>query len=310
MISFVFFALSDYPHFMSWVVRLVQDTRWFRSERRRRARFGFFHLILKVLQAKKEGVYLFIQLASTVLIAPVSLAVSESVDCREYEGKVGKYLEKFGNIKCYEGEHNLLRWLILPSFVLYIFLLIPYACCSGDASYVPHATLRDWSFWREDSMWRTAAKRKATDLNLGFLHPMPEYAFRTQFVDFCVKVALPIITTEFHGYSQMIIITAVGTFQMVDVCRYRPFLEEKFSAVVQCLKMVTVSAMFTGILTLYVNDPTSLAPTAVLGVLLVAIIGYLIDRMNNIPMTRQRIRIYNAEREPAPIFTDDSGKVS
>jgi len=300
MLFFIIFALFDFPHIIDTAIRQVQDFSWFRSERRRKATLGPLHIMLKILQAFKLAVYIFVQLTATVLIAPVTLAVSQAVDCREYEGKHGKYLEKFPAIQCYVGEHNELRWMMLPTFVVFIIFLIPYACCAGDASYVPHSTLFDLRFWREDGMWQTAARRKATDLNLGFLHPMPVFAFRTLFVDLLVKVALPIITTETHGLLQMIMITAVGTFQMVDVFRCRPFLEEKFSALVQCMKMVTVSAMSTGLFTVYLNNPESLVPTAMLGILLIILFGYLAYRMSTIPMRRPTVRVYNAESEPSP----------
>merc|ERR1712032_369264 len=298
MSFFIIFAACDFPHWIDKAIRGLQDFHHFRAETKRGATNGFSHLVLKVLKAQKFMIYRLIEFVSTLLISTICLAVAQALDCNPGEGELEtvKFVEKYGNrIECYTGIHRALWLCLCPITLLYFFLLVPYATCAGDASYVPHSTLRDFRFWREESMWKQAAKRKATDVNLGFLHPMPDNAFRTLAVDLFVKIALPIITTETHGYPEVFMVLAVGVVQLYDVCMYQPYVEEKFSAVLICLKMASVSAMSTGLLTLYVNDRTSIVPMMVLVVLLLVILALFIYSMFKLSFRHARVSIYTAE---------------
>jgi hypothetical protein len=109
-------------------------------------------------------------------------------------------------------------------------------------------------------MWRFAAKRKATDIYMGFLHPKPAYAFVTHLAEFMAKVLLPVITTETTSrpLMQTLLVTAVGFLTFVRIYIWPPYLSAALNQVMTSLKFFTFVAMSCGVLTVVINGEEKL----------------------------------------------------
>ena len=95
---------------------------------------------------------------------------------------------------CFRGNHTILLLAIAIVLPIYLYVLVPYAVCAGDAHYVPSSILFDWKVWEDKNTWWKAAERSATDLHLAFLHPNPREVFRTNILELLAKILLPVVT--------------------------------------------------------------------------------------------------------------------
>ena len=98
------------------------------------------------------------------------------------------------DVMCFRGNHTILLMAIAIVLPIYLYVLVPYAVCAGDAHYVPSSILFDWKVWEDKNTWWKAAERSATDLHLAFLHPNPREVFRTNILELLAKILLPVVT--------------------------------------------------------------------------------------------------------------------
>merc|ERR1740123_1984 len=140
------------------------------------------------------------------------------------------YLAIAPQIKCFEHQHRLLVILVFLIVPAYLMVLIPYAVVEGDCSYV--STEKVWvgihQSWKvvssyartgrspfeswDEHYWVRSARRKATVLDKGFLHPNPQTVFTNLTVELFSKAFLPVITIETtrHPGWQVCLVLLVG----------------------------------------------------------------------------------------------------
>jgi len=113
---------------------------------------------------------------------------------------------------------------------------------------------------------------------------------------------------------QMILVTlTIGTSWVVSML-YAPFVERKFSIMVQDLKCVTVCAMVCGILTVYLDDPESYVPIYAMSISIGIVILSLIVKLVVMTAGRPFVRKYQALRarrrgdEEAPLLSAGGSK--
>jgi len=267
ILTFLAFAVCDMPHLMDMAVRRIQDM----------ANGGPCQQALRpflkpIATHGRSLVYLLMQLLSTVLVVPMVQSCAQAVDCVWADEDLTVRDVFFGNytvdqlhlgavptVQCYAGQHLhlvILMWIAVPCYIL---LLLPYAVCSGDAQYINAKALWDMKIWKPTNAWRLAAKRKATDLHLGFLHPYPSQAFDTLAFELLSKVTLPVVTqwTTSKPLLQMIMVATIGFFLWFFSVLKAPYVERKWCILVQELKCLIFMAMCCGVLTVIIHDPSS-----------------------------------------------------
>ena len=116
------------------------------------------------------------------------------------------------DVMCFRGNHTILLMAIGIVLPIYLYVLVPYAVCAGDAHYVPSSILFDWKVWEDKNTWWKAAERSATDLHLAFLHPNPREVFRTNILELLAKILLPVVTILLAPtpLCEMIGVTLIG----------------------------------------------------------------------------------------------------
>lgn len=130
------------------------------------------------------------------------------------------YLASTPDVLCFQGHHTMLVLAIFAVLPAYLYILVPYAVCAGDAHYVPSNILFDWKVWEDKNTWWKAAERSATDLHLAFLHPNPREVFRTNILELMAKILLPVVTILLapNPLVEMIFVFLIG-FVMWVACR-------------------------------------------------------------------------------------------
>jgi len=213
-------------------------------------------------------------------------------------------LNKSPAIECDEGLHLKLKILVLLLVPVYFVILIPFATVGGDPFYVPRTTLYDYNIWEDENMWKRAARRKASDMYMGFLHRSPDQAFVSQFAELVAKCILPFATTEltFRPVLQMVLVTIVGTAMWVQSVKYPPFLEAKFLTLVQDLKFMTMAAMQIGLVVVcldYVGGVRqALLPVVLLAVIIFGTLCHLVYNLWTIPLKRHSVLRFYAGKAP------------
>ena len=192
------------------------------------------------------------QLLSTALVVPICQSIAESVQCVYPEGThwtealMGNpndtiYLASTPDVLCFQGHHTMLVLAIFAVLPAYLYILVPYAVCAGDAHYVPSNILFDWKVWEDKNTWWKAAERSATDLHLAFLHPNPREVFRTNILELMAKILLPVVTILLapNPLVEMIFVFLIG-FVMWVACRAKigcqcPALDSLWCGFLMCL---------------------------------------------------------------------------
>eukprot|EP00747_Dinoflagellata_sp_TGD_P109649 gnl/TRDRNA2_/TRDRNA2_170747_c3_seq2.p1 gnl/TRDRNA2_/TRDRNA2_170747_c3~~gnl/TRDRNA2_/TRDRNA2_170747_c3_seq2.p1 ORF type:complete len:483 (+),score=59.44 gnl/TRDRNA2_/TRDRNA2_170747_c3_seq2:80-1450(+) len=301
MVLFILFALTDMPAILDFGVRALQNTTCYKAET---SYASPCHVFLRFFKGLRSSAYLLIQFCATILVVPMFKACAQALDCMHPGGETGTcwpgecVLTSAKDITCYEGSHLHLTIIIFFVVPAYLFLLLPYAACTGDATYVPRTTLYDFKIWKPDNMWRRAARRKATHINFGFLHPRPDEAFRSQLNDLVPRIMLPWFTTLTTSMPtlQMTLVLGLGVGQLVETLMHPPFLEEKFLVVVQSSRLFTVVAFACGLLTVIIRPHTELPiPSLILGITFLVIALYVIRKLSSIPLRRPGVQVFSAE---------------
>jgi len=261
---FQFFAITDMPHRMDALVRMSMEVK---SDFLKAIK----PLLVSVAWAMRSVVYIVMQLLSTVLVVPMLQSCAQAVDCKWADGKhwidiilrkttlADVHLEDVDTVQCYTGRHLHLVLLMIAVVPTYIVFLVPYAVCAGDAQYINWQAVWDFKVWRHDNKWRLAAKRKATDMHLGFLGPTPAQAFMNLSMELMSKILLPCITTltTHSPLLQMTTVSIIGGILWWMSVAKAPYVERKFCVLVQDLKLLTFCAMVCGMFTVYMNNPES-----------------------------------------------------
>merc|ERR1712061_121887 len=117
--------------------------------------------------------------------------------------------------------------LVLVTGVMYLLVLMPFAAVLGDMSYIPTKTFWD-AFrvppWRKECLWQQAARRKATDLNLGMLHPNPDHNFVALIFELLTKsgTAIWVTMTTNSPLPQMGFLSVVHTLMFAQSLLFPP----------------------------------------------------------------------------------------
>mmetsp|Transcript_125718 Transcript_125718/g.391491 ORF Transcript_125718/g.391491 Transcript_125718/m.391491 type:complete len:819 (+) Transcript_125718:126-2582(+) len=296
MLFFIIFAMCGGVKTMDRLVHFLQDTWCFKSETRRS--YGPCHLTLMMLRKIRAFMNLAMQLCSTVLVVPMLTVCAQSLDCESLE--------------CNAGPHRKLQIVLLFVLPAYFFVLVPYAAVGGDPGYVPRSTLFDYKIWEPENMWRKAARRKATDMYLGFLHQTPAQAFNTPFCELIAKCTLPFLTTDLssHPLLQMVMISAVGTGIFIQGRCFPAYIEEKFLVLVQDLQFLTMGSMLIGLLVVVLDrtgQKQAIFPVALLSVLVLLVLCHLIYKLMTTQIKRNDVVILRArisKQAPAESVSD------
>lgn len=271
ILLFLFSAFSGLPSGADSTCRSIQNSPAFKEEMEKGA--GLMHFFLKLAKAFTSGVYLLMQLLSTVLVVPICQSIAESINCVRPEdtpwteiltGNPSNtiYLASAPDVMCFKGNHTILLCAIGIILPFFCYTLVPYAVCAGDAHYVPSSILFDWRVWEKDNTWWKAAERSATDLHLAFLHPNPREVFRTNLLELLAKILLPVVTILLAPTPlvEMISVTVIGAVMWLNSMLHPPYVERKMTVLVQDLKLFTMLTMACGVLTVYLQDPESWIP--------------------------------------------------
>jgi len=271
IVLFLYSAITGLPGRADEVCRSIQNSKQYRDEVETSP--GLAHVALKVTKTFTTLVYLLMQLLSTALVVPICQSIAESVQCVYPEGTpwtealMGNpnnsiYLASTPDVLCFQGHHTMLVLAICLVLPAYLYILVPYAVCAGDAHYVPSNILFDWKVWEDKNTWWKAAERSATDLHLAFLHPNPREVFRTNILELMAKILLPVVTILLapNPLVEMIFVFLIGLVMWVNSMVHPPYVEKKMTILVQDLKLFTMLVMACGVLTVYLEDPESMLP--------------------------------------------------
>lgn len=246
--------------------RYMQNTPSYKGERE--SYFQPTHYALASFKRLATLAHLLVYLVSTVGMVPLAKTIAKAVDCVPHHVHDtqpcifgGCKLASAPTVECYRGDHWSLVWKLFFLFPTFLYTAVPIAACAGDSSYVPFNTLVDWRV-----MWWEAARRKATDLHLGYLHPRPGAAFSMHMMDLASRVLLPFITIETTRFPifQMAAVSALGAASLAHALYMKPYVDEKYLCFVIVLKVYTLLVMYIGLLSAVLDDPSSQLPGIVL----------------------------------------------
>lgn len=262
MTLFILSAITSFPGLLATMTFNIQVTDRFKDEMDYKyPRCGPMHLLVTFIQFNRSVILLFIQLASSVLVVPVSKALAEAVDCNHPEDDL-PYLDKAPTITCFEGDHYKMAVVLAIIVPVYFFLLIPFAVVQGDQDYIQASELL------RPTAWMFNAERKACLVFLGPVHPSGKYAFTTLLIDLLSKMALPImaIETTHKPMLQMILLTTVSTVRLIySTILSTPYVNKSFCTVFRGSILFTFLAMCCGCFTVILDDKDRIEPSIVFG---------------------------------------------
>lgn len=204
--------------------------------------------------------YLVAIVSSTVGVAPIFKVCAQTLRCSYDELDGVHYLVVTGGkaVMCkmafgmpvgllWEGAEN---WSHEPALcyallLCYFIGLLPFFAVGGDASYVQ----RDEIF--DPNQWQFNARRKATSLNLGVLHPKPQNIYRALLVEGVSKAVLPMISWLItHPLLQMSCSSALMAALFVESVRFPQYMDTRFTTIVQGCRCFILCTMLCGLVTL------------------------------------------------------------
>jgi hypothetical protein len=201
------------------------------------------HICASTISLIRSAVGLFIMLNSTVLVVPISKKLAQLVDC-EHPEDAPPYLSADPNLMCWGSQHLFLVRIMAVLWPLYILALIPHVLVSGDPNYMKRAEMLNVLCWGRQ------AKRKATVLYIGILHPKAESLVYTKLVEFFTKMALPcvVILTTHAPLMQTCALAACGLIGVLCSIAFPPLVEKSWNAIERSLQLFTFLSMCCGIL--------------------------------------------------------------
>eukprot|EP00443_Scrippsiella_acuminata_P049821 CAMPEP_0115375502 /NCGR_PEP_ID=MMETSP0271-20121206/2492_1 /TAXON_ID=71861 /ORGANISM="Scrippsiella trochoidea, Strain CCMP3099" /LENGTH=966 /DNA_ID=CAMNT_0002798561 /DNA_START=57 /DNA_END=2953 /DNA_ORIENTATION=- len=297
MSLYLLFTITPAQELVNWVARKLQSTNAFKV-----GKSGLHNpavMITSAMSLVQRAIHFFLLLSSTIFVVPIFKKCAMALDCVHAGKSPPKYefilfhiffgdnvplpeeeapfLQSVPAVKCFTGSH---RRLCIALFLLvpcYLIALIPYAVVEGDSNYVSVAklwgglsqTIRKFMFMSNvsENYWIESAMRKATVVNLGFVHPHPDNIFVTRVVELFAKAALPVIVIETTSYArlQMYMVTVVGFIMLVVTFACPPKVDRKLCRIEQGLRVFTFCTMCCGCLTVEL-EKDSVVPLIVLGV--------------------------------------------
>jgi len=266
---FLVMAVAGIPDLLRHGIHLTQSTTAYKRERKSGAKgllraSGKMTLLKRLLQGMLSAVGFIMLLCSTILVAPVFKICAQALHCVPEPGGPASelHLAVAPQVRCHEGLHLRLTWAVLVLVPAYFLVLVPYAAVEGDIKYMKWGKL-----FIPQAYWAEAARRKATVVNLGPLHPNPGVIFRTLSLDLTAKALLPVIETETTRTPmlQMLLITAVGVGMYASSLCFPPRMDRMFVGLVQDTRLFTLCAMLCGCLTVVLEEG-SVVPVVALGV--------------------------------------------
>jgi len=292
MVAFLMVALLGLDERMDRLVAMAYDLPAYKAEK---FRFSPMHLVVAVLSTARNMTYLFMQLSSTVLVVPIVKIVSAAMHCVEDEDFGGLVVNSAPHLQCFDTSHVKVVLLFVALAPLYLFLLIPFGVVAGDAHYVPHECMFEWRFWQEKNAWRLAAARKATTVHQAFLHLNPRYAFQTLLVVLGGKIMMPTIATLTKSVPllQMFLIAGVNFGMWFSTMVYAPYVDRKFSVLVQDMKLMIFCASFTGIITVAMDDADSKVPLVALCVFVSMTLCMLVTQLYLLTTTKPTTQLHD-----------------
>mmetsp|Transcript_70708 Transcript_70708/g.153553 ORF Transcript_70708/g.153553 Transcript_70708/m.153553 type:complete len:898 (-) Transcript_70708:41-2734(-) len=215
---------------------------------------GCAHFVVRLLKIFRSFLETVIKLICTVMVVPLSKTVAQAIDCVPGEGGA-LLLAKAPDIKCYEGDHLLLCAVLLFLVPAFFLLLLPYAVCGGDATYVQRSELL------RPRMWRQNVERKVSSMFMGMLHPKKENYFIMQLVLFAGKALIPVvlIATE-HPVFQSVSLVVISWGTFIFFARYPPLVDPKINVIIQGSKLLIAYAMLCASFAIFASAHPSLIP--------------------------------------------------
>jgi len=194
----------------------------------------------------------------TVLVVPMANTIAQVFSCQKAEGR--SMLDVAPNVECFVGAHLHLTIVIFVMAPVYIFLLFPYALVKGDADYVQRDEL-----WRPKA-WQQNARRKATVLHLGPMHPEASNIFVMVCSEIACKIVLPIAAklTQTDPVLQMTLIVPLGFCMLAVTYFRRPLIDEFWNLILQGSRVWTCCAMVCAFLVAW--RPHSYEPAYLLAI--------------------------------------------
>lgn len=301
--TFVIFALAGVPQKLDGQVR--DSLSYARGKTkdgqpREKTGFGPLRLKAKLTRLLRNIVYLFMELTSTVFVAPICMKVAQATGCyrpfgtpwTDYLGNPNHRirLSAVPEIKCMEGPHMILFIFLLIFFIPFVMTLIPFATCSGDARYVPTQAI--WLSKGIKKTWHAAAHRKASSLHMGWLHLYPENAFVTLLSDLLAKVILPFIACQntTRPIVQMVLLWAACVGIHVQALIWAPYIDRKFCCLVQDLKLFNAYTAFCGLIAAFGNNRKSLTSTVFWIIFMIVVLVLLVTQMLVIKRGHLKVR--------------------
>lgn len=220
----------------------------------------FQHLRVLGLKLSLACVKAAIRLTCSVFVVPLSRACGRIFDCNYDQAGGLKYLAFAPEIHCYAGHHlwlSIVTAIVVPVFV---FLLLPFIVCGGDASYIQADELM------RPSLWLGNAERYLSVTYWGFLHPVKRSFFTHQLFWFFCSAAFPIIVLE-TSHSAVL---QTGLLSVVSVTSFMlslakpPLVSPKACVLMQGSKSVTAFAMLCGLYSACLEDEMSMWPALAL----------------------------------------------
>lgn len=310
MAVFLLIALLGLDEFMDRVVARAYDLPMYKAER---LSFAPAHLLVKLLSSVRNFTYLVMQLGSTVLVVPIVQIIAGAAHCSESADYGGLVVSNAPHIQCLQHKHLQILAVLGALVPLYLFLLMPFAVVAGDALYVPSESMFEWRFWQEGHPWKKAAARKATTVHQAVWHLNPRYAFMTLLVELIGKIMMPIIATVAKSIPllQMALIVTTNLGMWVSTMVYAPYVDRKFSVLLQDTRLTVFCASVAGLLTVAMNDEASKVPIIALSVLVGITCLVLVVQLFLIPSSKPKARVFEcgqpqgatlAKEEVAPLL--------
>lgn len=269
--SFLLIVFSSAPERLNNAVNSIMRSEMYakeakdRKEAKRRC-MGCAHFCAGAVSFIQMGVSMFIILNSSVFVVPMSKKLAQLVDC-EHPEDAPPYLSADPSMICWGSHHLLFVRILAILWPVYVLVLIPHVLVSGDSNYMKLAEVL------QISKWATQARRKATVLYIGVLHPRPDSIVKTKLVEFFTKMALPVIVilTTHTPLLQTVGVAACGLLGALCSTMYPPLVQQSWNTMERNLQLFTFLSMSCGILSVILPG-TNVADFSLIGALLFCVI--------------------------------------
>jgi hypothetical protein len=192
--------------------------------------------------------HLFFKLVSSVLVVAFSENVANALECKQSAD--GMMLLFDSEVPCYQEYHVWLLAHLLPIFVLFSIVVIPYVVVQGESHYVQTEEIFSTRWWYSN------AERQATSVHLGPLHPVGKNVFANALTEYFLKLSLPLFGYVFHSPLQLTLACALATTSWLVVTLARePFVEQSFLQLILGLRLVAVVVNWCAVLVVLTGRP-------------------------------------------------------